>query len=103
MQIFNNNNGGSSSGYPFFPFFETTAEGDSLKNAHDAYDVYVNDEYIGKKVLLTQAEEIDDVLDFLKVQGVKDVSGRLDGDHYMIKSEDSEQVKNMIETYLQNR
>ncbi|RXJ02570.1 hypothetical protein DS745_06250 [Anaerobacillus alkaliphilus] len=74
-----------------------------LKNAHEAYDIYVNDEYIGKKLVLTQSEEIDDVVDFLKVQGVENVSTTLDGDHYVIKTENEQHVKDIIEAYLKNR
>ncbi len=74
-----------------------------LKNAHDAYDIYVNDEFIGKKLVLTQSEEVGDVVDFLKVQGVQNVSTNLDGDHYVIKTEDAQRVKDIIAAYLKNR
>ncbi len=73
------------------------------KNAHDSYDVYVNDEYIGKKVLVTQNEEIHDIGDFLKLQEAEVVSTELDGDHYIIKSDNPERLKQVLETYLQNR
>lgn len=74
-----------------------------LKNAHDSYDIFVNDKHIGKKVLMTQEDQIDHVVDFIHAQGVQDVSTNLVGDHYVIKTEDSERVTKIIEAYLQNR
>ncbi|OIJ13859.1 hypothetical protein BKP35_08770 [Anaerobacillus arseniciselenatis] len=75
----------------------------NLKNPHDTYDVYVNEEHIGKKILLTQADEIEDVGDFLKAQGIENVSTNLNGDHYVIKTDEAQRVKNIIDAYLKNR
>lgn len=74
-----------------------------LKSEHDAYDVYVNEEYIGKKILMTQSEGIEDVGDFLKRQGIEDVSTNLTGDHYVIKTNEAERAKKVINAYLENR
>ncbi|KHF37853.1 hypothetical protein LQ50_24960 [Halalkalibacter okhensis] len=74
-----------------------------IKGEHDAYDIFVNEEFVGKKLLLTQSENVDDVVHFLKQQGVQQVFGQLDGDHYVIHSEESERVKQILDTYLQNR
>lgn len=74
-----------------------------VKGAHDEIDVYVNDEFIGKKMLLTQTEDAGDIVDFLKLQGVEDVTTELNGDHYVIKSNDPERLKQVLGVYLQNR
>ncbi|MRH41689.1 hypothetical protein GH741_03260 [Aquibacillus halophilus] len=75
----------------------------SLKNSQDSYDIYVNENYIGKKFLSGQGDEIESVAKFLKAQGVQDISANLDGDHYVIKTEESQRVEEIIETYLKNR
>lgn len=85
---------------PIKPFDSETT---SVKNAHDTYDVYVNEEYIGKKILLTQTEDIEDIRDYLKVQGVENVATNLEGDHYVIETSEADRVKKIIEVYLQNR
>jgi hypothetical protein len=94
-----NTNGGSS--FPFFGLFKSDEE-NSVKNAHESYDVYVNRDFVGKKTLIAESERIDDVIDFLKVQGVQDISAQLTGDHYVIQTGDSEHVKKILETYLEN-
>ncbi|WP_332694928.1 hypothetical protein [Halalkalibacter lacteus] len=103
MPIYNSNTGAStgSQQFPLFGLFHSDSE--SVKDAHDAYDVYVNDEYVGKKILLTESEGVEDVVGFLKTQGVQNLSADLEGDHYVIRSEDAEHVKHILETYLQNR
>ncbi len=72
---------------------------------HDAYDVYVNERYIGKKTLLVQDESIGDVDDFLHSRGFTEFTSSLDGDHYQIRTEgdDEQEIVNHIEVYLQNR
>jgi len=53
--------------------------------------------------LVTQTEDVHDIGDFLKLQGVEEVTTELDGDHYIIKSDNPERLKQVLETYLQNR
>ncbi|GAE34309.1 hypothetical protein [Halalkalibacter akibai] len=98
-----NGNGASTGGAGIFTFGIFDGDHEQVKEAHDAYDLYVNGEYVGKKVLLTQTEKVNDVIDFLKVQGVQDVSAELTGDHYLIQTNDSGHVKDILNTYLNNR
>ncbi|MFC0560959.1 hypothetical protein [Halalkalibacter alkalisediminis] len=94
----NNANGGSS-----FPFFGlSNFDSKTLKETHDTYDIYVNNEFVGKKILLTQSENVNDVIGFLKKQGIQDVTATVNGDHYVIQSDDLEHVKQVLERYLQN-
>lgn len=74
-----------------------------LKKAQDVYNIYVNGEYIGQKFLMTEAEKLDDLLDFLQKEGIEHVSAQLDGDHYIINTNESERVKQILQVYLQNR
>ncbi|MDT8861659.1 hypothetical protein N0O92_15685 [Alkalihalobacillus sp. MEB130] len=104
--MFNTTNTGGGSGAQAFPllgFFHSGADTTAIKEAHDAYDIYVNNEFVGKKVLITESESVDDVTDFLKKEGVQQISGKLEGDHYTIQADDSEHVKQILETYLNNR
>ncbi|GAE30613.1 hypothetical protein [Halalkalibacter hemicellulosilyticus] len=95
-----------SRGTIFFPIFgRFNASPQSIKNSHDTYDVYLEEDYIGKKELLTENDTIEDVLKFIESQGISDVEAHLKGDHYIIEAhtKDLERVKAVIETYLQNR
>ncbi|UOE92039.1 MULTISPECIES: hypothetical protein [Bacillaceae] len=92
----------------FLPLFGVlrTEGTDIVKEAHEAYDIYVNGDFVGKKVLLTQTENIDDTLDFLKKQGISDVTAHLKGDHYIIETKDENELnhlKDALSTYLHNR
>jgi hypothetical protein len=87
---------------PFLMGLSTAEE--NIKNAHDSYDVYVNEDFVGKKVLAAQTEEIDDVMNFLEKQGFTNLHSRLDGDHYIIEAnEDNERLKETLSTYLKIR
>ncbi|MDQ0230790.1 hypothetical protein [Metabacillus malikii] len=71
---------------------------------NDRYDVYVNDDYIGQKQLLTAQESVKDIDDFLMNEGHKDFHSYVDGDHYYIRSQQNEQeLANVLKVYLQNR
>lgn len=77
----------------------------SSKIAHDRYEVYVNDDFVGHKTLLNQSEDIIDVNDFLQTQGLSQFSASLKGDRYKINAE-GENVKKIADAlgiYLQNR
>ncbi|WP_100407961.1 hypothetical protein [Bacillus solitudinis] len=93
-------NTGGTYGFALFALFHDSEE---IKNSHEAFDVYVNNEYVGKKVLITESEEPEDILSFLKKQGIQQVSDNVVGDHYIIQTEEAERVKQALETYLQNR
>ncbi|MCL7749415.1 hypothetical protein [Halalkalibacter alkaliphilus] len=104
MPMFFGQTGASTGSYqlPFLGLFDADFDGD-IKGEHDAYDIYVNEEFVGKKLLLTESENVVDVVSFLKQQGVQQVSAQLDGDHYIIRSEESERIKQILDAYLQNR
>ncbi|WP_066049315.1 hypothetical protein [Robertmurraya korlensis] len=83
----------------FFPS-EDFANG---KLQDDRYEIYVNNDFVGYKILLNQSDSIEDVDDFLKQQGIKEFSGQLDGDHYYIQTNDANTVKDMLGVYCHNR
>lgn len=88
--------------FPFVPSFENY----NLKDAHDSYRVFLNGDYIGEKVLLSQGEDVTDIEDFLKSRGFKNVKTHLEGNQYSIIAEDAEeahQIKNNLNVYLHLR
>ncbi|MFD1678132.1 hypothetical protein [Alicyclobacillus fodiniaquatilis] len=90
---------------PFITPYQLELEQNS-KLAHDQYEVYVNDDFVGHKVLLTQSEEIDDVSAYLHRCDFDDFKTNLDGDHYNIFVEDTEladQIKAQLNAYLSIR
>lgn len=79
-------------------------ESSHSKISHDRYDVYVNQDYIGQKFLLSAQESVQDIDDFLKNEGYGNFQSYLDGDHYYIRAVENEQnVANVLKVYLQNR
>lgn len=76
----------------------------STKLSHDRYDVYVNQDYVGQKYLLTAQESVQDIDDFLKNEGISNFQSVVDGDHYHIKAiENEHKVADVLKVYLQNR
>jgi hypothetical protein len=76
--------------------------GDS-KLSEDRYEIYVNDDFVGYKTLFNASDSLADVDDFLKTQGVQNFSSELDGDHYNIKATETDQIKEILDVYCQNR
>lgn len=77
-----------------------------MKNAHDHYEVYVNGDFVGDKTILAQNEDIFDIENYLSQQGFADFSTELDGDHFIISTEnpaDAQAMKDALSVYLQIR
>ncbi|RXT15254.1 hypothetical protein [Ammoniphilus sp. CFH 90114] len=77
-----------------------------LKQVHDEYDVYVNEDYVGKKILLTQNDTLQDIDHFLKQNGFGEFTADLTGDHYRImptNMAESNEMKEQLSIYLQIR
>jgi hypothetical protein len=96
----------SNSGGPFIPMLGLGDNDFAVKQAHDQYDVYVNGELVGHKVLLNETDHVDDVADFLTSRGIHDFTTNLEGDHYNVKVDDGgleQDVKNNLTVYLDIR
>jgi hypothetical protein len=100
----------SNMGYPFV--FNNAGDDANLKLPHDRYDVYVNGDFVGHKVLLTQSDKIEDVASYLKRNGFGHFDSSLDGDHYNIEVHDYEdgkpdgnaaRIKRQLDVYLSIR
>lgn len=105
---FNNGAGNSGSGvggglFPAYAMNNNDRE-NQVKLNEDQYDVYVNDDLIGQKSLKNQGENLSDIDDFLKQQGITDFTASLDGDHYTIKTDGSnEEITGALHVYFNNR
>ncbi|MGA9290877.1 MAG: hypothetical protein WBV93_21290 [Anaerobacillus sp.] len=91
---------------PFPFFYPDPAEADSIKNAHDAYNVYVNDDYVGNKILFSHCEKIEDLSEYLNNKGFYNFQAEVEGDHYrlqMAEQDQGELVKDELHSYLHLR
>lgn len=86
-----------------FPIlYNIKPEEENIKMSHDSFDVYVNEEYIGKKIFLTQSEKPSDVEAYLKDRGFHNFNSSISGDHILINSafEESDEIKRNLHIYL---
>jgi hypothetical protein len=90
-----------------FPLWVSAYEDDmsASKIAHDMYNVYVNDDYVGKKILVAQGEKVEDINSFLKTRGFGDFDVSLKGNSYSIscKTDESRHMKDALSVYLSIR
>jgi len=80
--------------------------GNGQKQYHDRYHIYVNDDFVGNKVLLTGNDSISDVENYLRGIGFEDFITDLEGDNYLIHSKnslDSAKMKTILGGYLNIR
>lgn len=77
----------------------------NVKIAQDRYEVYVNGEFVGKKVLLTQTDDIQDLESFLHNKGFANFTAAVDGDHFTISVPDdsAHPIKETLQVYLDTR
>lgn len=89
----------------FIPFFNLRDDSEG-KIVHDTYDVYVNDDFVGRKVLYSENEDIESISDYLSNNGYGEFTYTEDGNKFIIEDydeEESEMMKNQLETYLNIR
>ncbi|MFA6939430.1 MAG: hypothetical protein WCQ54_00390 [Clostridiaceae bacterium] len=89
----------------FIPFFNIRDENEDIIE-HDSYDVYVNDDFVGRKVLYAESEDISTISDYLSSNGYGDFTYTEDGNKFIIEDfdeEEADKMKNQLETYLNIR
>lgn len=89
----------------FIPFFNIRNEDEDIIE-HDSYDVYVNDDFVGRKVLYSESEDISNISDYLSSNGYGDFTYTEDGNKFIIEDfdeEEADKMKNQLETYLNIR
>lgn len=76
----------------------------NVKLSEDQYEVYVNGNFVGHKTLRNQGEKLSDIDGFIRNQGLNDYTASLDGDHYMIQTNEQESdITNALSVYFNNR
>lgn len=90
-----NINGGGNGFFPWF-FDRTENNNQSAKISHDVYHVYVNGDYVGDKISLTQGDggwqAIDD---YLKSRDFENYEVIQDGDRIYVEVRDETQIDNI--------
>ncbi|MDP4177929.1 MAG: hypothetical protein Q8900_06245 [Bacillota bacterium] len=100
QQVYN----GITSFPPFgYNYIESLQRGSTDMVVHDRYNVYVNDDYIGQKILLCENEDINDVASYLQSQGFHDFNTKLEGNSFSIKCDDDKKLKKTLDVYLSIR
>lgn len=56
-------------------------EGTEWEQMPHRYDVYVNDDFVGIKALLTQSDRIQDINEFIAEQGISKFDATIDEDY----------------------
>ncbi|OCA86109.1 hypothetical protein A8F94_12815 [Bacillus sp. FJAT-27225] len=78
-------------------------DNDAILN-EDQYNVFVNDDFVGEKTLKNPGENLSDVDDFIKMQGISDFTTKLDGNRYTIEADSNvEDIKDTLDVYFKNR
>ncbi|SKA84438.1 hypothetical protein SAMN05428976_106168 [Clostridium sp. USBA 49] len=101
--MFNNFTSGNNN---FFPIFINRRDFDNGgKLYHDSYEVYVNNDYVGRKTLIAESESVDDIKNHLKSEGFQDFNTNLKGNHLIITSNSDEayNIKKNLNVYLNVR
>lgn len=71
---------------------------------HDQYNVFVNNDYIGKKVLLTDTEKPSDLEKYLYSQGFTNFKTDINQTDIKIKcNEDTDKIESILGSYLRNK
>lgn len=98
-------NGNFPYGNNVYPFVNGNLDNDTdVKLYEDQYEVYVNEQFAGHKTLKNQGEDLSDIDDFLRNQGLHSFSSSLDGDHYLIQTNEQESdIINALSVYFYNR
>lgn len=91
----------------FFPIFLSRRDSDDYgsKLYHDSYDVYVNNDYVGRKTLMAQTENARDIEKHLKAEGFQNFRTSLQGNQVMIDSsvDEAVDIKRNLHVYLNIR
>jgi hypothetical protein len=78
-------------------------ENNETKLSEDRYEIYVNNDFVGYKTLYNATDNLSDVDDFVRNQGIQHFRSQLEGDHYYIETEDQVRAKDVLHVYCQNR
>jgi hypothetical protein len=91
--------------YPVYPglFFEDNEVKETDGKDHEFYNIYVNGDFIGRKLLLEQNDKITDMANYLTQNEFSSFSSTVDGNNYYIVEEDKQMamhMKKQLDVYL---
>lgn len=107
--LYNNNNNefsGAGNSFGYMAPFMIIDEGDNqnIKSSHDDYRVFVNGDYIGKKVLISENEKPEDLDKYLVSQGFTNFSTEVNGGNLIIHCDNNiDEIENILGSYLSIR
>ncbi|NLK22397.1 MAG: hypothetical protein GX308_10085 [Epulopiscium sp.] len=79
-------------------------EDNGTKVSNDTYEVFVNDDKIGEKVLLTQTDDPEDINGYLENNGFNNFKVNVLGDSIVIETnERPHKMKEILSSYLNTR
>ncbi|MFA9399358.1 MAG: hypothetical protein ACERKV_13975 [Clostridiaceae bacterium] len=89
---------------PGYIYGNTKENTDKILN--DSYNVYVNDDYVGSKILYSEVENVSDVSEYLKSNGFGDFTYEEQGNTLKIQDDndqEAEKMKKQLDVYLNIR
>lgn len=107
--FWDNSNGNSYGNYWAygFPFMVVqNSYNDESKLSHDEYRVFVNDNYVGNKTLISQNEKPEDLDKYLSSYGFEEFSTEINAGNIIIHStnkDETQEIQNILNLYLNNR
>ena len=90
----------------FPPFYVGVINDEYNKLQHDSYEVYVNGDFVGNKILISQGERISDIDKHLQMAEFRSFEEETIGNKVNIKTNDLEaahKIKQNLKVYLQAR
>lgn len=100
--------------YPIFPGNDSNrglvgvpvsdSDDNNLKMSNDTFEVFVNDDKVGNKELLTQTDDAEDLNGYLKDNGFNNFKVNVLGNSIVIETNERPQkMKEMLSSYLDIR
>ena len=102
MKIYPINNQFNYQVYPGLIFEDNEGRQTDGKD-HEFYNIYVNGDFIGRKILLEQNDKIEDMTNYLSQNEFSAFSTKVEGNNYYILEQDNEMASHMkrqLDVYL---
>lgn len=100
-------NNGNNNGFFMYPFHLDQNDDDGNKMANEEYQVYVNGDYVGQKLSITQGDGGWESIDgYLKGRNFEGYRVTRDGDHIYVDVQDegtAKDIRNHLSVYTQIR
>lgn len=104
--IGSDSNNSINSAWPSVPLvYGGIKEVDGMKMEHETYHVYVNNDFIGDKEIITQNDDVFNLEKYLKNEGFHKFDTKLEGNRFYIHSDatESRKMKDTLNVHLHIR